>query len=67
MLVVNANIASPSHYKKHARECIQEMVILFGWEAVASVSAMLGSTGSVPHIKAIKLKMMGRQTGTSSA
>lgn len=34
MPVIDANIASPSHYKKHARECIQEMVILFGWEAV---------------------------------
>lgn len=34
MPVVNADVASPPHYKKHARECIQEMVLLFGWEAV---------------------------------
>lgn len=34
MLAVDANVASPSHYKKHATECIQEMVVLFGWEAV---------------------------------
>lgn len=34
MSAIDASIVSPLHYKKHARECIQEMVVLFGWEAV---------------------------------
>lgn len=27
-------VNNPSHYMQHERECIVEMVILFGWEAV---------------------------------
>ena len=27
-------VNNPSHYMQHERECIIEMVILFGWEAV---------------------------------
>lgn len=27
-------VDNPSHYMQHEKECIVEMVILFGWEAV---------------------------------